>query len=176
VRRETAGAAAIRTAIAGGQRNCSPATNDVRRSLAPLDQGTGMTTPTTSASRVLIVEDNPLNAKLLRDVLRASGYDVLESTTAEVGIELARREHPDLILMDIQLPGMNGVAALRTLKQDPQTDRIPIIAVTASAMPQERSQILGAGFDGYQAKPIGVKALLTELAEILARRRDSGDG
>jgi two-component system, cell cycle response regulator DivK len=118
---------------------------------------------------ILIVEDNPLNAKLVRDVLVARGYQVAESTTAERGLEIAREQHPELILMDIQLPGMDGRQALAALRRDPQTRLIPVIAVTASVMPIEREEILAAGFDGYQAKPLSVKELLAEVARLIAK-------
>ncbi len=116
---------------------------------------------------VLIVEDNDLNRKLLRDVLRAQGYRILETTTAEEGLEIARNEKPRLVLMDLQLPGMDGITALKHLKEEPATKDIPVIAVTASAMPHERTRIVAAGFDGYQTKPISVKAFLAELRRVL---------
>jgi CheY-like chemotaxis protein len=116
---------------------------------------------------ILAVEDNQLNAKLLRDVLLSRGYEVAETTTAEEGLEIARSRRPALILMDIHLPGMDGIAAVRELKADPATRDIPVIAVTASAMPMERKEILAAGFDGYQAKPLSVKELSAELARLL---------
>jgi two-component system, cell cycle response regulator DivK len=119
-------------------------------------------------SLVLIVEDNPLNAKLVRDVLLARGYRVAEATSAERGLEIAREMRPALILMDIQLPGMDGRQALAELRRDPGTRPIPVIAVTASVMPIERKEILAAGFDGYQAKPISVKDLLAEVAQLIA--------
>jgi two-component system cell cycle response regulator DivK len=122
-----------------------------------------------STPLILVVEDNPRNAKLLRDVLQATGYRTVDSTTAEEGLAIARRDLPDLILMDIQLPGMSGSTALQHLKSDPRTRDIPVIAVTASAMPLERAQILEVGFDGYQAKPISVKALMAEVKTLLAR-------
>jgi two-component system, cell cycle response regulator DivK len=122
-----------------------------------------------STPLILVVEDNPRNAKLLRDVLQATGYRTVDSTTAEEGLAIARRDLPDLILMDIQLPGMSGSTALQHLKSDPRTRDIPVIAVTASAMPVERAQILEVGFDGYQAKPISVKALMAEVKTLLAR-------
>jgi len=118
---------------------------------------------------ILIVEDNALNAKLLRDVLLATGYQIAEATTAEDGLEIARRDLPALILMDIQLPGMDGRSAFVELRKDPVTAGIPVIAVTASVMPVERKEILAAGFDGYQAKPLSVKALLAEVRRILDR-------
>jgi two-component system cell cycle response regulator DivK len=118
---------------------------------------------------ILVIEDNPLNAKLLRDVLLASGYQLVESTTAEEGLQLARERKPALILMDIRLPGMDGIAALAELKGDAATRQIPVIAVTASVMPMERQEILAAGFDGYQAKPISVKSLLVDVRTLLDR-------
>jgi two-component system cell cycle response regulator DivK len=118
---------------------------------------------------VLIVEDNALNAKLLRDVLLATGYRITEATTAEHGLEVARRDLPALILMDIQLPGMDGRSAFVELRKDPATAGIPVIAVTASVMPMQRKEILAAGFDGYQAKPLSVKALLADVRRVLDR-------
>ena len=118
---------------------------------------------------VLMVEDNPLNAKLVRDVLLATGYELAECTTAEEGLRIARERKPALILMDIRLPGMDGNTALNELKSDVTTRHIPVIAVTASVMPLERSEILAAGFDGYQAKPLSVKSLLAEVRTLLDR-------
>jgi CheY-like chemotaxis protein len=122
-----------------------------------------------STPLILIVEDNARNAKLLRDVLQATGYRTVDTTTAEEGLVIARRDQPDLILMDIQLPGMDGKAALHELRRDPATQRIPVIAVTASVLPLERKEILAAGFDGYQGKPLSVKTLLAEVKGILER-------
>lgn len=120
-----------------------------------------------AGERILIVEDNELNAKLLRDVLDVRGFEVLESVTAEDGLVLAREHHPHLILMDIQLPGMDGMQALRELKRDERTAAIPVIAVTASVMPMERQEIIDAGFDGYQPKPLSVKLLLDDIERLL---------
>lgn len=120
-----------------------------------------------SGERILVVEDNPLNAKLLRDVLGACGYEVIESETAERGLELARERSPSLILMDIQLPGMDGMQALRELRKNSETRDIPVIAVTASVMPMERREILASGFDGYQPKPLSVKALRADVERLL---------
>ena len=117
---------------------------------------------------ILIVEDNEKNRKLVRDVLQFKGYRTLEAETAELGLELARESQPALILMDIQLPGMNGIDALGHLRADVATRHIPVIAVTASAMMQDRQRILAAGFDAYQSKPIDVKAFLTLVAQALA--------
>jgi two-component system, cell cycle response regulator DivK len=118
---------------------------------------------------ILIVEDNELNRKLVRDVLQAKGYRTLETETAEEGLRLAREHRPALVLMDIQLPGMNGIEALGHLRADPSTRAIPVIAVTASAMTQNRQQIMAAGFDGYQPKPINVAKFLEAVRQTLER-------
>jgi CheY-like chemotaxis protein len=125
---------------------------------------------------ILIVEDNERNRKLVRDVLQVKGYQTVESETAEEGLRLARERHPALVLMDIQLPGMDGMAALGHLRADPQTRAIPVMAVTASAMTHNRQQILAAGFDAYQSKPINVKGFLEAVRELLDRRSGSGGG
>jgi CheY-like chemotaxis protein len=122
---------------------------------------------------ILIVEDQPLNRKLVRDVLQSKGYRTLESETAEEGLQLAREHLPALVLMDIQLPGMNGIEALKQLRADPATRAIPVIAVTASAMQQNRQEILSAGFDGYQPKPINIKVFLQAVREALDREPDA---
>src|SRR5512132_2319171 len=116
---------------------------------------------------ILVVEDNDNNRLLVRDVLQASGYVVAEAESAEDGLRMAAEQRPALILMDIQLPGMNGIEALQRLRADPDTRAIPVIAVTASAMTQDRRQILAAGFDGYQPKPISVKGFLQAVREML---------
>jgi len=118
---------------------------------------------------ILIVEDNPRNMKLVRDVLQVKGHDTIEATTAEDGIVLATERNPDLILMDIQLPGMNGIDALRVLRGQPGTERIPVIAVTASVMQQDRKLITEAGFDGYVGKPINLAEFLNAVNDMLAR-------
>ena len=120
-----------------------------------------------SGPLILIVEDNARNAKLLRDVLQVTGYRTVDTTTAEEGIEVARRDRPDLILMDIQLPGMDGKEALRALRSHPETAGIPVMAVTASVMPMERRDILAHGFDGFQEKPLSVRSLLAEVRRLL---------
>ncbi len=123
---------------------------------------------------ILIVEDDEKNRKLARDVLQVKGYQTLEATTGEEGIRLAKESSPVLILMDLQLPGMDGITALGRLRADPGTRAIPVIAVTASAMTHNRQQILAAGFDGYQTKPINVKEFLQVVREVLDRRRGTG--
>ncbi len=114
---------------------------------------------------VLIVEDNAKNLKLVRDVLQYSGYRTLEAETAEKGIDLARQQRPDLVLLDIQLPGMDGLAAVRVLKRDPLTSGIPVVAVTASVMRADLDRIRDAGFDGYLTKPIDVKELPSRVQQ-----------
>jgi two-component system, cell cycle response regulator DivK len=117
---------------------------------------------------ILIIEDNEKNRKLIRDVLQIKGYKTIESETAEEGIKLAMEQLPALILMDIQLPGMDGITALKHLKADATTKSIPVIAVTASAMTYKRQTMLAEGFDGYQSKPISVKDFLGEIERVLA--------
>jgi CheY-like chemotaxis protein len=119
---------------------------------------------------ILIIEDNEKNRKLVRDVLQVKGYRTIESETAEVGLELARGEAPALILMDIQLPGMDGITAMKQLKTEPNTQNIPIIAITASAMTNNRTAMLAEGFDGYQTKPITLKDFLGEVERVLQVR------
>jgi len=106
---------------------------------------------------ILIVEDNDKNLKLVRDLLQFKGYRTLEAGTATQGIELAGAHQPDLILMDIQLPDMDGGAALEQLKASPETATIPVVALTAQAMAGDRERLLAAGFAGYLAKPISVR-------------------
>ncbi|HEY6311649.1 MAG TPA: response regulator [Streptosporangiaceae bacterium] len=116
---------------------------------------------------ILVVEDNERNLKLLRDVLEYAGYDVRAAGTAEDGITLAVSEPPDLVLMDLQLPGIDGMEALRRLRESPRTAGIPVVAVTAQAMKQDRERTLAAGFDGYVEKPIGVRAFLDQVRRFL---------
>ena len=118
-------------------------------------------------SLILIVEDNEKNMKLVRDVLQVKGYATLEAGTAEDGIRLANERKPDLVLMDIQLPGMNGIEALGVLRGDPSTASIPVIAVTASVMQQDRKLSTEAGFDAYIGKPINLKEFLATVSKWL---------
>ena len=120
---------------------------------------------------VLIIEDNEKNRKLVRDVLQVKGYRTIETETAEEGLKLVLEQSPALILMDIQLPGMDGIAALKQLKAEAKTKSIPVIAVTASAMTYNRQTMLAEGFDGYQPKPISLKDFLGEIERMLAARR-----
>ena len=121
-------------------------------------------------SLILIVEDNDKNLKLVRDVLQVKGFSTLEAGTAEDGIRLARASKPDLILMDIHLPGMSGIEALKVLRAEAATAAIPVIAVTASVMQQDRKQITEAGFDAYVGKPINLKEFLDAVRAALERK------
>jgi len=107
---------------------------------------------------ILIVEDNDKNLKLVRDLLRHHGFETIEATNAEDGIALARERMPRLVLMDIQLPGMDGVTALEKLRADPSTATMLVVAVTASVMKEDRERFDKVGFDGFITKPIDVKS------------------
>jgi two-component system cell cycle response regulator DivK len=123
-----------------------------------------------AASRVLIVEDNEKNMKLFRDVLQATGYETLEATTGRQAIELAAGHAPDLVLMDIRLPDIDGMEALSRLRADERTASIPVLALTAQAMDGDRERFLGAGFDGYISKPANVVELLGLVRQHCAGR------
>lgn len=116
--------------------------------------------------KVLIIEDNPTNMKFASDLLRRSGYEVLQAEDADAGISIAREHLPEAILMDIQLPGMDGLTATKLLKGDSRTCHIKIIAVTAFAMKGDKERMLLAGCDGYVSKPIRYKELLDAVAAI----------
>ena len=120
---------------------------------------------------ILIIEDNEKNRKLARDVLQVKGYQTIESETAEEGLKLALEKSPALILMDIQLPGIDGITALKQLRLEPKTKDIPVIAITASAMTHNRQTMLAEGFDGYQTKPISLKDFLAEVQRVLDARK-----
>jgi CheY-like chemotaxis protein len=121
-----------------------------------------------SARRILVVEDNPLNLKLVRDVLTAYGYEIVEAQTGEDGVSLAADCAPDLVLMDLQLPGIDGYEALRRIRQDPRTGEVPVVALTAFAMREDRERTADAGFDGYLSKPISVRELPTQVDDFLS--------
>ena len=123
---------------------------------------------------ILIVEDNEKNRKLERDVLQFHGYQTAEAETGEDGVRLAQVSPPALILMDIQLPGISGIEALGQIRADARTRGIPVIAVTASAMTQDRQKIMAAGFDGYQSKPINVKEFVAAVRQMLDRAPSPG--
>jgi two-component system cell cycle response regulator DivK len=119
--------------------------------------------------KVLVVEDNPANMTLAKFLLQSAGHSVLSATDAETGIALARGEQPDLVLMDIQLPGMDGLRATALLKDDEATRGIPVIALTALAMKGDEDRIRAAGCDGYIAKPLAYKQFLATIADHLAK-------
>lgn len=120
------------------------------------------------SATILVVEDNRLNLKLVRDVLEYAGYDVVSAATGEEGVELALGVRPDLVLMDLQLPGIDGTEALRRIQQSTSGDLMPVVAVTASAMPADREAAARAGFDGFLEKPINARALPAQVAAFLA--------
>ena len=119
---------------------------------------------------ILIVEDNEKNRKLARDVLQFKGYRTIEAETGEDGVALALEQKPDLILMDYQLPGIDGIEAFRRIRSDASTAHIPIVAITASAMPEEAKKMKDAGFDGFQTKPINVKEFTQAVATVLSAK------
>ena len=128
-----------------------------------------MSGPTT---KVLVVEDNPLNLELATELLSAHGHAVVGARTAEEGLRLARTERPDLILLDVRLPGMDGLAAVRALKRDPGTRAIVTVAMTAQAMAGDEAAALAAGFDAYVTKPIDTRT----FPGLVARLLESGKG
>lgn len=127
----------------------------------------------TPAKRILIVEDNALNLELATEVLGAHGYLVLQARTAEEGLRLARSDRPDLILLDVRLPGMDGLAAVRTLKEDARTSAIPTVAMTAQAMSGDEAEARLAGFDAYVTKPIDTRTLPRLVTRLLAPRQQT---
>jgi len=118
--------------------------------------------------RILVVEDNPLNLKLVRDVLEFAGYHVIEARSGEEGLRAAQEEPPDLVLMDLQLPGIDGTETLRRLRQGSLGRGVPVVAVTASAMAEDRTRAALAGFDGFVEKPISVRALPAQVEAFLS--------
>ena len=124
-------------------------------------------------STILIVEDNEKNMKLVRDILRHQGHETLEAMTAEEGVQLAIERSPDLILMDIQLPGIDGIEALRRIRTVAALDAVPVVAVSASVMPDEQLKVVSSGFDAFIAKPIEVKKFSDTVRRFLAQGRIS---
>ena len=122
--------------------------------------------------RILVVEDNPLNLKLVRDVLSFAGYDVMEAQSGEEGLRVAQQDPPDLVLMDLQLPGIDGTETLRRLRQGTLGRHVPVVAVTAFAMAEDKERASRAGFDGYVEKPISVRALPGQIEAFLGGRPD----
>jgi two-component system cell cycle response regulator DivK len=120
---------------------------------------------------ILIVEDNEKNMKLVRDILRHHGHATIEAATGEEGVRLAGEHRPDLVLMDIQLPDIDGIAALRRKRADPALDAMPVIAVSASVMPDDQQKIVGSGFDAFVTKPIDLKQFRATVERFLAGGR-----
>ena len=122
-------------------------------------------------SSILIVEDNEKNMKLARDILNAKGYRTIEAVTGEEGVKLAKEKLPDLVLMDIQLPGINGIEAFRQIRADAKTARIPVVALTASVTPTDRSEINAAGFDAFIGKPISLKEFVETVKRLIEGKK-----
>jgi two-component system cell cycle response regulator DivK len=118
-------------------------------------------------SLVLIVEDNEKNMKLARDVLQAKGYSTVEAVTGEEGVKLAKERKPDLVLMDIQLPGISGIEAFKQIRGNASTKGIPVIALTASVTPTDRTAISAAGFDAFLGKPINLKEFIDTVKRLV---------
>ncbi len=126
-----------------------------------------MTTPAT----ILIVEDNEKNMKLVRDILGHKGYTTLEAVTGEEGVRLAVERTPDLILMDIQLPDIDGIEALTRIRRVPALDAVPVLAVSASVMPEDQHKIVSSGFDAYVMKPISLKPFMATVERFIKEGR-----
>jgi two-component system cell cycle response regulator DivK len=124
---------------------------------------------------ILIIEDNERNLKLVRDVLQFGGFRTAEARSAEDGLALATSRPPDLVLMDLQLPGIDGMEAFRRLRASPLTAEIPVVAVTAFAMKDDRERVLRAGFDGYLVKPISARELPGQVRAFLTAKEPSDD-
>ena len=120
--------------------------------------------------RILVIEDSPVNMALTVAILENAGHQILQAEHASAGLEMARREQPDLVLMDIQLPGIDGLEATRMLKADPRTAHLPVIALTAFAMKGDEDDTRAAGCDGYVTKPIRYKDFLSEMDSVMRRR------
>lgn len=118
---------------------------------------------------ILIVEDNPLNMELARDILEARGYTVLEANTAQEGIEAVQQHKPALVLMDVQLPGMDGLTATKLLRQDSTLSQVCIVALTAHAMKGDEEKVLEAGCNGYISKPIDTRQFPLQIADFLQK-------
>jgi two-component system cell cycle response regulator DivK len=120
---------------------------------------------------ILVVEDNDKSRKLVRDVLTFKGYEIIEAETGEEGVGLAQERRPSLILMDIRLPGIDGIQALGRLRAEVATRGIPVMAMTASVMTNDRQKVLDAGFDSFQSKPIKIKDFVAAVEQLLERHR-----
>lgn len=124
-------------------------------------------------STILIIEDNEKNMKLVRDILQHAGHATLQTASGNEGVRLARQHRPDLVLMDIQLPDIDGIEALRQIRTDPTLDAMPVLAVSASVMPEELRQIVASGFDAYVTKPISLKDFTATVRRLLEQGRSA---
>jgi two-component system cell cycle response regulator DivK len=120
---------------------------------------------------ILVIEDNDHSRKLVRDILKFRGYQIIEAETGEDGVRLAQERLPSVVLMDIRLPGIDGIEALRQLRAEAGTRAIPVLAMTASVMTEHRQKIMDAGFDAFQSKPIAVKEFIAAVEELIVKRR-----
>jgi two-component system cell cycle response regulator DivK len=120
-------------------------------------------------SLILIVEDNEKNLKLVRDVLQFKGYKTIEAMTGNDGVKMAKEQKPDLVLMDIQLPDIDGITALGQIRADPATEKMLVVAVSASVMPDDQQRIVASGFDDYITKPINVKNFVETVEKFIGK-------
>jgi len=127
--------------------------------------------PSEGGECILIIEDNPLNMKLFRDLLQAQGYQTLEASDGQSGLDLARAEHPDLVLLDLHLPDISGLQVAVELKSDKRTDDVPILVVTASILPEAERSALATGCDAFLTKPITISQFRAAVLSLLQRRR-----
>ncbi len=123
-------------------------------------------------TRVLLAEDNPVNCELLRELLEARGYNVIEAPDGQEALRIIEQAHPDIVLLDIGMPVMDGFAVMRKIRENPSLATLPVLAVTAYAMRGDRERVLNAGFDGYLSKPINPRDLANEIERLLRRPED----
>jgi len=123
-------------------------------------------------TKVLVAEDNPVNRELLRELLENRGYSVIEACNGQEALDMVELSQPDLLLLDIGMPVLDGFALVRKIRENPGLATLPVLAVTAYAMPDDRDNVLNAGFDGYISKPINARDLANELERLLRKRED----
>ena len=123
-------------------------------------------------TNVLVAEDNPVNRELLRELLEARGYNVTEAPDGQEALRMIEQTHPDILLLDIGMPVLDGFAVIRKIRENPSLATLPVLAVTAYAMRDDRDNVLNAGFDGYLSKPINARDLANELERLLRKRED----
>jgi CheY-like chemotaxis protein len=123
-------------------------------------------------TKVLVAEDNPVNRELLRELLENRGYSVIEACNGQEVLDMIEQSQPDVLLLDIGMPVLDGFAVVRKIRENPSLARLPVLAVTAYAMRDDRDNVLNAGFDGYLSKPIDARDLANELERLLSKRED----